>query len=187
MRADRFVDLIVGTDSFPGDESIRRLSSAFGQAVSGADNADLRTIRSALVRSLARQRQEGTSHDGEPTPGDPTVCALSVLAEVASGMQLARAAIATNRAESVATQVLRYLSDQTDARPSAIAEALGRKRPHITQVLGRLEAQNLITRRPLGGVDRREVAVNLTVAGVEALVALEAARRSSPGRGPRPQ
>ena len=135
-----------------------------GRVLQGAPDASvLRHLRSELAATASRLRGESGVLDGTAALAAE---AVSELADVIAGwMEQAERALsdASASGSSLRSSILVALLERS-ARPSELADELGRSRPQISEALRRLTERGLVTSVE-SAVDGRSRRYELTAAG----------------------
>ena len=131
------------------------------------DQPTLRHLRSELAAAASRLRGEHDQHDPSSSAA-LTAEAVSVLADlIAVWVAQADASSDVASEPSFRQRLLEALSE-TPARPSELADKLGRGRPQISEALTKLTERGLVTSAQ-SAVDGRSRLVQLTDDGRAAL------------------
>lgn len=132
------------------------------------DQSTLRHLRSELAAAASRLRGEHNRHDPRNSAA-MTAEAVSVLADViAAWVAPADAAAADIASEPSFRQRLLAALSETPARPSDLADKLGRGRPQVSEALNKLTERGLVTNAQ-SAVDGRSRIFELTDDGRAAL------------------
>lgn len=131
------------------------------------DQSTQRHLRSELAAAASRLRGEHDRHDHRNS-AVMTAEAVSVLADLIAGWVAQADASADFASEPSFRQRLLAALSETPARPSDLADKLGRGRPQISEALGELKMRGLVTSAQ-SAVDSRSRLFELTDDGRAAL------------------